>query len=336
MKPRWERSIAVVDGILGEAIGKVYVEKYFSPEAKERMLTLVKNLQTALGERVKSLTWMSEATKAKAMAKLNNFTVKIGYPDKWKDYSSLDIDASKSYYENLKTASRFAQADNLKDLGKPVDRSKWLMNPQEVNAYYMPTTNEICFPAAILQPPFFNVNADDAVNYGGIGVVIGHEMIHGFDDQGAQFDKDGNMINWWTEEDAAKFKSSTEKLVAQFSANVVAPNVHANGELTLGENIADQGGLTVAFAAMKMALAGKNEPIDKLTPEQRFFIAYARLWGQNINEQEIIRLTKADPHSLGELRVNQALKNIPAFHEAFKTKAGDKMYLAPEQRISVW
>lgn len=336
MKPRWERSIGVVDGILGEAIGKLYVEKHFGPEAKERMLTLVGNLQKALAKRVEGLSWMSQATKEKALAKLNNFTVKIGYPDKWKDYSALAIDKEKNYYQNLKAVARFAQADNLKDLGQPVDRSRWLMNPQEVNAYYMPTTNEICFPAGILQPPFFNMNADDAVNYGAIGVVIGHEMIHGFDDQGAQFDKDGNMNNWWTDEDAAKFKASTQLLVAQFAANEVAPGVFANGELTLGENIADQGGLAVAFDAMRMVLGDKAEKIDKLTPEQRFFIAYARLWGQNITEQEILRLTKLDPHSLGSLRVNQALKNITPFHEAFSTKPGDKMYLEPEKRIVVW
>lgn len=336
MKPRWERSIAVVDGILGEAIGKVYVEKHFSPEAKERMLTLVSNLQKALAKRVENLSWMSSATKEKALAKLNNFTVKIGYPDKWKDYSALEIDADKSYYENLKSANRFAQADNIKELGQPVDRTKWLMNPQEVNAYYMPTTNEICFPAAILQPPFFNINADDAVNYGAIGVVIGHEMTHGFDDQGAMYDKDGNMNNWWTPQDAEKFAASTQKLVAQFSQNLVAPGVHANGELTLGENIADQGGIAVAFEAFKMVQGNKSDKIDGFTPEQRFFIAYARLWGQNINEQEVLRLTKIDPHSLGELRVNQALKNITPFHEAFSTKLGDKMYLAPEERIVVW
>lgn len=336
MKPRWERSVAVVDEVLGEAIGQEYVKKYFSPEAKERMLTLVSNLQKALAKRVEGLEWMSKDTKAKALAKLNSFTVKIGYPDKWKDYSSLDIDASKTYYENLKAASRFTQADNLKDLGKPVDRTKWLMNPQEVNAYYMPTTNEICFPAGILQPPFFNMNADDAVNYGAIGVVIGHEMTHGFDDQGSQFDKDGNMNNWWTAEDAAKFSATTKRLAAQFSENIVAPGVHANGDLTLGENIADQGGLSVAFEAMKLAIGNKQDKIDNLTPAQRFFIAYARLWGQNITEQEILRRTKTDPHSLGDLRVNQALKNVTAFHEAFSTKPGDKMYLAPEKRIVVW
>lgn len=336
MKPRWERSVALVDGILGEAIGKAYVERHFSPVAKERMLTLVANLQKALGKRVEGLNWMSQETKEKALAKLNSFTVKIGYPDEWKDYSALNIDADEIYYDNLKAASRFAQADNLKDLGQPVDRKRWLMNPQDVNAYYMPTTNEICFPAAILQPPFFNVHADDAVNYGAIGVVIGHEMTHGFDDQGAMFDKDGNMNNWWTADDAAKFASSTKSLAAQFSKNLVAPNLYANGELTLGENIADQGGIAVAFEAMKMAVGNDAKSIDNLTPAQRFFIAYARLWGQNVSEQEIVRLTKIDPHSLGVLRVNQALKNISAFHEAFSTKPGDKMYLAPEERIVVW
>lgn len=335
-KPRWERSVAVVENVLGEALSQVYVKKHFSPKAKERMLTLVGNLQKALGQRVASLTWMSDSTKAKAQEKLQNFTVKIGYPDKWEDYSGLDIDASKTYFENLLSAQAFAQAKNMRDLGQPVDKAKWLMNAHEVNAYYMPTTNEICFPAGILQPPFFNVDADDAVNYGAIGVVIGHEMIHGFDDQGSNFDVNGNMINWWTPQDAEKFALTTKRLAVQFGANEVAPGVMANGELTLGENIADQGGLTIALAALKLAGGDTSAPIDKLTPIQRFFIAYARLWGQNINEQEILRLTKIDPHSLGELRVNQALKNIDAFHEAFGTKPGDAMYLAPEERIIVW
>lgn len=336
-KPRWERSVAVVEGALGEALSQVYVKRYFSPKAKERMLTLVGNLQKALAARVQGLEWMSDATKAKALEKLNGFTVKIGYPDKWRDYSSLEIDASKTYFENLLAAGRFAQQDNLKDLGKPVDRTKWLMNAHEVNAYYLPTTNEICFPAGILQPPFFNVDADDAVNYGAIGVVIGHEMIHGFDDQGSNFDVHGNMVNWWTAEDAEKFRASTGRLAGQFSKNEVAPGVFANGELTLGENIADQGGLTIAFDALRLAEGGKPQAnIDGFTPAQRFFIAYARLWGQNINEKEILRLTKLDPHSLGELRVNQAIKNVAAFHEAFQTKPGDKMYLAPEERIVVW
>lgn len=335
-KPRWERAVNVVNGVLGEALGEVYVKKYFSPQAKERMLTLVGNLQKALAQRVENLEWMGDSTKTKALEKLSSFTVKIGYPDKWKDYSSLDIDAGKSYVENLLSASRFVQQDNLSRLGKPVDRTEWLMNAHEVNAYYNPTTNEICFPAGILQPPFFNVNADDAVNYGAIGVVIGHEMTHGFDDQGASFDAKGNMVNWWTAEDAKKFQASTGRLATQYGKNEVLPGLFANGNLTLGENIADQGGITIALEALRLSGGDKVAPLDGFTPVQRFFIGYARLWGQNINEAEIRRLTQIDPHSLGELRVNQALKNIPAFHEAFQTKAGDKMYLAPEERITVW
>ena len=337
MHPRWRRSLSVVQSVLGEPLGQEYVKRHFSPEAKERMLQLVKNLQKALSQRVNALSWMSAETKQKAQEKLSSFVIKIGYPDKWQDFSSLDIDASKSYYENLEAASAFAQADNLKDLGQPVDRAKWLMNPQEVNAYYMPTTNEICFPAGILQPPFFNMAADDAVNYGAIGVVIGHEMTHGFDDEGSNFDKDGNMNNWWTESDRKKFEATTERLAKQFSAVTVAPGLKANGALTLGENIADQGGLTIAHLALQIAQQGqKATKIDGLTPEQRFYIAYARLWGQNITEAEIRRLTKIDPHSLGLLRVNQALKNIDPFYKAFQIKPSDKMYLAPSQRVLVW
>ena len=337
MHPRWRRSLSVVQSVLGEPLGQEYVKRHFSPEAKERMLQLVKNLQKALSQRVDALSWMSAETKQKAQEKLSSFVIKIGYPDKWQDFSSLDIDASKSYYENLEAASAFAQADNLKDLGQPVDRAKWLMNPQEVNAYYMPTTNEICFPAGILQPPFFNMAADDAVNYGAIGVVIGHEMTHGFDDEGSNFDKDGNMNNWWTESDRKKFEATTERLAKQFSAVTVAPGLKANGALTLGENIADQGGLTIAHLALQIAQQGqKATKIDGLTPEQRFYIAYARLWGQNITEAEIRRLTKIDPHSLGLLRVNQALKNIDPFYKAFQIKPSDKMYLAPSQRVLVW
>ena len=337
MHPRWRRSLSVVQSVLGEPLGQEYVKRHFSPEAKERMLQLVKNLQKALSQRVNALSWMSAETKQKAQEKLSSFVIKIGYPDKWQNFSSLDIDASKSYYENLEAASAFAQADNLKDLGQPVDRAKWLMNPQEVNAYYMPTTNEICFPAGILQPPFFNMAADDAVNYGAIGVVIGHEMTHGFDDEGSNFDKDGNMNNWWTESDRKKFEATTERLAKQFSAVTVAPGLKANGALTLGENIADQGGLTIAHLALQIAQQGQKTPkIDGLTPEQRFYIAYARLWGQNITEAEIRRLTKIDPHSLGLLRVNQALKNIDPFYKAFQIKPSDKMYLAPSQRVLVW
>ena len=337
MHPRWRRSVGVVQSVLGEALGEVYVKRHFSPEAKERMLTLVHNLQKALGQRVDALTWMSEETKKRAQEKLSSFIVKIGYPDKWMDYSSLDIDESKTYYQNLEAAVRFMQADNLKDLGKPVDRTKWLMSPQEVNAYYMPTTNEICFPAGILQPPFFNMEADDAVNYGAIGVVIGHEMTHGFDDEGSNFDKDGNMNNWWTAEDRQKFEATTQRLAKQFSSVTVAPGLKANGELTLGENIADQGGLTIAYLALQLASEGQQTTkIDGLTPAQRFYIAYARLWGQNITEAEIRRLTKLDPHSLGLLRVNQALKNIDPFYKAFNIRPKDKMYLAPKDRVVVW
>ncbi len=337
MHPRWKRSLGVVSSFMGEALGKEYVKEHFSPEAKERMLTLVGNLQKALGERVKSLDWMSDETKAKALEKLSGFVVKIGYPDKWKDYSSMDIKAEHSYFDNLLSAIRFEQAEQMDKLGKPVDREKWLMNPQDVNAYYMPSTNEICFPAGILQPPFFNMNADDAVNYGAIGVVIGHEMTHGFDDQGANYDKEGNMNNWWTEDDLAKFRASGEKLIALYGRNEVAPGLMANGALTLGENIADQGGLLVSYMAMEMAQKGKKiENIEGLTPAQRFFIAYARLWGQNITKEAILQLTKGDPHSLGELRVNQALQNIKAFYKAFDIKEGDKLYLAPEERAVVW
>ena len=335
--PRWRRSVNLVNGVLGEALGEVYVKRHFSPESKEKMAQLVKNLQVALGERIASLDWMSDATKAKAQEKLNAFTVKIGYPDKWRDYSKLAISADKSFYENLKEVTRFEQDFNMSELGKPVDRERWLMNPQDVNAYYMPTTNEICFPAGILQPPFFNPNADDAVNYGAIGVVIGHEMTHGFDDQGRNYDKDGNMNDWWTSEDAAKFQAATAKLVNQFNALTVVGNVKANGALTLGENIADQGGLIVAHLALQKALEGKEVPmIDGFTAEQRFFIGYARVWGQNITEQEMIRLTNIDPHSLGMYRVNQTLRNIDAFFKAFGIKEGDKMYLAPEDRVLVW
>lgn len=336
MHPRWKRSVGMVSGLLGEALGEVYVKQYFPPEAKERMLKLVKNLQTALGERINMLTWMGDSTKMKAQEKLNSFIVKIGYPDKWKDYSKMEIKGD-SYYADIKRATKWMHDDNMADLGKPVDRERWLMNPQDVNAYYNPTTNEICFPAAILQPPFFNMDADDAVNYGGIGVVIGHEMTHGFDDQGRNFDKDGNMINWWTAEDAQKFEATAGKLADQFSEIYVADGVRANGNMTLGENIADQGGLLVSYLAFRNAAKGEvMEEIDGFTPDQRFFIGYARLWGQNIRPEEVLRLTQIDVHSLGELRVNQALRNIDAFYEAFNIKPSDKMYLEPEKRVVVW
>lgn len=335
--PLWRRSVNLVEGVMGEALGEVYVKRYFKPEAKEKMVALIANLQKALGERINGLAWMSEETKAKAQEKLANFTVKVGYPDKWKDYSKLDIDESKNLVENYMEAVRFEHELNMADLGKPVDREKWLMNPQDVNAYYMPTTNEICFPAGILQPPFFNVDADDAVNYGAIGVVIGHEMTHGFDDQGRNFDKDGNLKDWWTAEDAAKFTEAASKLADQFDQIEIAPGVMAKGSLTLGENIADQGGLLVAYLALQNAIKDqKIDPIDGYTPAQRFFIAYSRVWGQNIRPEERLRLNEIDVHSLGEYRVNQTLRNIPAFYEAFDVKEGDKMYLEPEKQILVW
>ncbi len=342
MKPRWKRAMAVPNSILSEAVGEMYVAKYFPEEQKARMLTLVGNLQTALGEHIDALDWMSEATKAKAREKLATFTVKIGYPDKWKDYSSLAIDPAASYWENVKRANAWYTADNFAKLGKEVDRDEWFMSPQTVNAYYNPTTNEICFPAAILQPPFFNPTADDAVNYGAIGVVIGHEMTHGFDDQGRNFDKDGNMNNWWTEADAEAFKAKTAVLVEQFNAIEVLPAkedrpaIHADGALSLGENIADQGGLRVAWTALHNALEGAEPaPIDGFTAAQRFYLAYAALWGQNIRDEEIARLTKLDVHSLGKNRVNATLRNLQSFYDAFGITEG-AMFLPEEQRVVIW
>ena len=342
MKPRWKRAMGVPNSILSEAVGEIYVSKYFPKEDKERMTELVKNLQTALGQHIDALEWMSDATKAKAQEKLSTFTVKIGYPDKWKDYSSLEIDPTLSYWENNKRASAWYTADNLSKLGQEVDRDEWFMSPQTVNAYYNPTTNEICFPAAILQPPFYNSAADDAVNYGAIGVVIGHEMTHGFDDQGRNFDKEGNMINWWTDEDAAAFQAKSQILVEQFNqievlpATADSPAVMADGALSLGENIADQGGLRVAYTALKNALGETTPaPIDGFTAEQRFYLAYAALWGQNIRDAEKARLTKVDVHSLGENRVNATLKNLQSFYDAFSITEG-KMFLEEEKRVVIW
>ena len=342
-KPRWKRAMSVPNGLLGEAVGEMYVAKYFPEKDKQRMTELVKNLQTSLSQHIAALDWMSDATKAKAQEKLSSFTVKIGYPDKWKDYSTLTIDPAKSYYENLRDASLWATKDNLEKYGKPVDRDEWGMTPQTVNAYYNPTTNEICFPAAILQPPFYNPDADDAVNYGAIGVVIGHEMTHGFDDQGRQFDKDGNMNNWWTDEDAAAFQAKTEILVKQFDAIEVLPAteeqpaLHANGALCLGENIADQGGLRVAYTAYRNSLEGKEAPapIDGFTDAQRFYLAYATLWAQNIRDEEIARLTKLDVHSLGKWRVNATLRNIQDFYDAFGITDG-AMFMPEEERVIIW
>lgn len=336
-KPRWKRAMQAPNSILGEAVGEMYVAKYFPEKDKQKMLQIVKNIQKGLSEHVAALDWMSEQTKARAQEKLSSFIVKIGYPDKWKDYSTLEIDAQKSYYQNLREASLWSMRDNLSKLGRPVDKTEWGMTPQTVNAYYNPTTNEICFPAGILQPPFFNPNADDAVNYGAIGVVISHEMTHGFDDQGRLFDKDGNLNNWWTDEDAASFKAKADKLVAQFDAVQIQDGLYANGSATLGENIADQGGLRIAFTAMKNSFAGKEpKPIDGFTAEQRFYLAYAILWGQNITPQECARLTLLDVHSLGRNRVNVSLRNLQDFFDAFDIKDGDKMFRPEEERVVIW
>lgn len=339
--PRWKRAVHVVNGVLGEAVGQMYVKKYFPEENKQRMLALVKNLQASLGERIAALDWMSDATKAKALEKLAAFTIKIGYPDKWRDYTDLDIDPTLSYYENIQRAVKFEQAYSLSFLDQPVDKDKWYMTPQTVNAYYNPSTNEICFPAGILQYPFFDMNADDAFNYGAIGVVIGHEMTHGFDDQGCQFDKDGNLNNWWTAEDKAAFDARTKVMEEYFNGIEVAPGVHANGAFTLGENIADHGGLQISFQAFQNNEKSKAESkrlvmVDGLTPEQRFFLAYANVWAGNIRPEEILQRTKSDPHSLGRWRVNGALPHIGAWYEAWGVTEDSPMYLAPERRVHIW
>ena len=336
-KPRWKRAMRVPNSILGEAVGKMYVDRYFPESSKKKMLKLISNLQKAFSEHIDELDWMSDSTKMKAHEKLDNFTVKVGYPDKWKDYSSLDIDPSLSYYENLRAASRWYVADNMDDLGKPTDRTEWGMTPQTVNAYYNPSTNEICFPAAILQPPFFNPDADDAVNYGAIGVVIGHEMSHGFDDQGRHFDKDGNMVNWWTSEDADKFNAKAQVLVNQFDQVEIIPGVMANGKLTLGENIGDHGGLSIAYTAMEKAIS-RHRPglIDGFTPEQRFYLSYGIIWAQNIRDAEKARLTKLDVHSLAVNRVNVSLRNFQTFFDAFGIKEGDPMFRPESERVHIW
>ena len=337
LQPLWKRSLSVVNRSLAEAFGQMYVEKYFPASSKEKMLEMVANLQTALGERIEALEWMSDETKAKAQEKLGTFIVKVGYPDTWKDYTALEI-KEDSYWANICRANVFSHNEMMKDEGKPVDRTQWGMSPQTVNAYYNPTTNEICFPAAILQPPFFNPDADDAVNYGGIGVVIGHEMTHGFDDQGRNYDKDGNLSAWWTKEDEEKFNEKAQVLVDQYDRIVVLDTLHADGRYTLGENIADQGGLLISYQAYMNTLEGKERPadIDGFTHEQRFYLGYANLWAQNVRPQEIIRRTKTDVHSLGKWRVNGALRNIDGFYEAFGIKEGDAMYMAPEERINIW
>ena len=336
--PLWKRSTSQVDGVMGEALGKIYAEKYFPESSKQRMLTLVKNLQIALGERIAAQDWMDDSTKVNALLKLNTFYVKVGYPDKWTDLSALQIDPAKSYYENMQACRKFWKKwNNDHRVGKPVDRDDWHMTPQTVNAYYNPTTNEICFPAGILQRPFFDPKADDAFNYGAIGVVIGHEMTHGFDDSGRRFDKDGNMKDWWTEDDGKKFTERTDKYADFFSAIDVLPDLKGNGRLTLGENLADHGGLQVAFAAYQNAT--KRQPlgeIDGYTADQRFFLAYAGVWAGNISEAEIRKRTKSDPHSLGRWRVNGALPHIGAWYKAFGVKESQKMFIPEEKRLQLW
>ena len=336
-KARWKRAMSVPNSILGEAVGQMYVKKYFPEENKKKMLEIVGELQKSLGEHIANLEWMSEQTKAYAQNKLSNFTVKVGYPDKWKDYSSLNVDPEQSYYKNIVAANTWYVADNLSKMGKATDKSEWGMTPQTVNAYYNPTTNEICFPAAILQPPFFNIDADDAVNYGAIGVVIGHEMTHGFDDQGRLFDTDGNMNNWWTAEDEAKFNEKTAVLVKQYDEVEILPGLHANGKLSLGENIADHGGVSIAYTALHNSLGDKMPAdIDGFNVDQRFFIGYAHLWAQNITDEEKARLTKLDVHSLAENRINVTLRNFQAFFDAFGIKEGEPMWRPESERVSIW
>ncbi len=337
-RPRWKRAVSLVSNVLGEAIGKLYVEKYFPETSKKRMLELVKNLQTALAQRIDEATWMSAETKVEAKDKLANFIVKIGYPDKWRDYSGLQVDDSLSLYENLQRISRWSIDKNIAErVNKKVDKSRWQMTPQTVNAYYNPTTNEICFPAAILQPPFFDPAADDAANYGAIGVVIGHEMSHGFDDQGAQFDKTGNQRNWWTETDKKNYDARTKVLADYFSNIEVLPGLKVNGLLTLGENIGDNGGINIAFRALQNDM--KTHPLgikDGFTPEQRFFLAYGRMWASNISPEFVNYIVTADPHSPNMARVNGALPHIDAWYVAFNIKKGDKMYLPKNKRAHIW
>ena len=340
-RPRWKRAVGTVSGVLGEAIGKLYVEKYFPESSKKRMLDLVHNLQTALAQRIDEATWMSAETKLKAKDKLDNFIIKIGYPDKWRDYSGLQVDDSLSLYENMANISEFFLLDMLnRKVNKPVDKTEWHMTPQTINAYYNPTTNEICFPAAILQPPFFDPEADDAVNYGGIGGVIGHEMSHGFDDQGAQFDKTGNQHNWWTPADKQNFDKRTKVLADYFStidAIPGSPDKKINGQQTLGENIGDNGGLNIAFRAFQNAM--KQNPLQKadgFTPEQRFFLSWARVWAGNARPEYLAYLVTVDVHSPNHARVNAALPHINAWYDAFGIKKGAKLFIPKKQRAQIW
>ncbi len=337
-RPRWKRAVSLVSGTMGEAIGKLYVEKHFPESSKQRMIQLVKNLQTALAQRIDEATWMGAETKVQAKDKLNHFIVKIGYPDKWKDYSGMQVDEKLSLYENLANISEFLLLDELqRKVNKPTDKSEWLMTPQTINAYYNPTTNEICFPAAILQPPFFDPNADDAANYGAIGGVIGHEMSHGFDDQGSQFDKDGNQHDWWTEQDKKNYNTRTKVLEDYFSTVEVVAGKKINGKLTLGENIGDNGGLNIAFRAFQNAM--REQPLavkDGFTPEQRFFLSWARVWASNQRPEYQEMLITVDPHSPNFARVNAALPQIDAWYDAFKVKKSDRLFIPKKKRAHIW
>lgn len=337
LKPRWKRAMGIPNSMFGEAVGELYVKKYFPEENKNYMLKLVERLREALRQHIENLSWMSETTKQKAKEKLESMTVKIGYPDKWKDYSEIQIDPKLSYVENVQNASKWFTRDNYNKLNKPVDKTEWHMTPQTVNAYYSPISNEICFPAAILQPPYFDINADDSINYGAIGAVIGHEMTHGFDDQGRQFDKNGNLNEWWEKEDADNFNKLAHKLEEQFDKVEILPGLFANGKYTLGENIADQGGLRVALTAY---LNNKNSEdsvtIDGFDDIQRFYLSYAGLWASNITDEEIRLRTKSDPHSLGRNRVNVTLRNLDPFFIAFDINEGDEMFRSDDERVIIW
>ncbi len=341
--PRWKRSLSTTENLLGEAVGELYVAEYFPESSKVYMIGLVENLRNALAKHIMHLPWMSDDTKVQAIKKLNSISVKIGYPDNWKDYSTMIIDPELSYYENVHNANSWHNQEQLNKWGKPVDRSEWQMNPQEINAYYNPIFNEIVFPAGILQAPFFDPNASDAENYGGIGVVIGHELTHGFDDQGCNFDADGNTINWWTEEDAQKFAELTQGLVGQFNEVEVLPGLHANGQYTLGENIADQGGLRVAMTAFLdsqkkkgVDVTSEEAIIDGFTPAQVYYMNYANLWAQNIREAEMRSLTSDDVHSLGVNRVNVSLRNLAPFFEAFNITSTDPLWRPETERVIIW
>ncbi|NVK21040.1 MAG: peptidase M13 [Kangiellaceae bacterium] len=335
-EPRWKRGVNVINGVLGEVVGKIYVSKHFKPEAKEKMGVLVENLRRAYAQGIKELEWMGEETKKQALDKLAKFDPKIGYPDKWKDYSELSVEAD-DLVGNMKRATMVAVKQNRSKLGQPIDRTEWFMNPQTVNAYYNPVMNEIVFPAAILQPPFFNLEADDAVNYGGIGAVIGHEMGHGFDDSGSQYDGDGKLRNWWTDEDRTEFEKRTDKLVAQYNEFTVLDDVHVNGEFTQGENIGDLGGMTIAYKAYQLSKNGEEAPvIDGMTGDQRVFYGWAQVWRRKYRDEELRKRIDTDPHSPSEFRANGTVMNMPEFHEAFDVKPGDKMYTAPEDRVKIW